>query len=65
MKQQTVSLMDILVPPGNEWLMELSRRRTDLPPGVYIVRFGDGADDAADDEEPAATRERRRKAVAA
>jgi len=45
-----VRLIDILMPPGNRWLTELSSRR-ELPAGVRIVRFGnddDGPDEAAD-----------------
>ena len=49
MTPQTMSLMDVLAPPGNRWLMELSRRKADLPPGVQIVRFND-CDDEPDEE---------------
>lgn len=49
MNPQGMSLMDVLAPPGNRWLMELSRRKANLPPGVRIVRFDNG-DDEADDE---------------
>jgi hypothetical protein len=45
MTPQTMSLMDILTPPGNPWLASLARRKTDLPAGVRIVRFGEGDDD--------------------
>jgi hypothetical protein len=61
MTRRAMSLMDVLVPPGNEWLKELSRRKTDLPPGVHIVRFGDGEDESAMDDESAGAKARRRK----
>lgn len=48
--QRSLSLMDVLAPPGNLWLKELSRRKADLPPGVQIVRFGDPEDEAGEDE---------------
>ena len=38
MTQRAMSLMDVLAPPGNDWLRELSRRKSDLPAGVHIVR---------------------------
>ncbi|MDK9724209.1 MAG: hypothetical protein OEL88_04915 [Sterolibacteriaceae bacterium MAG5] len=50
MNPQPMSLMDVLAPPGNRWLMELSRRKQDLPPGVQIVRFNDEDENAANDE---------------
>ena len=37
MTQRTLSLMDVLAPPGNQWLAELSRRKADLPAGVQIA----------------------------
>jgi hypothetical protein len=49
MTQHAMSLMDVLQPPGNHWLKALSRRGSDLPPGVYIVRFGAADDDVTDD----------------
>jgi hypothetical protein len=52
--------MDVLAPPGNRWLMELSRRKADLPPGVQIVRFND-ADDEADGEGEGGAKPRRQK----
>lgn len=51
MTRHAMSLMDVLVPPGNTWLKELSRRKTDLPAGVQIVRFGEGDDDCNGDDE--------------
>jgi len=53
MNQQAISLIDVLMPPGNRWLMELSRRKADLPPGVRIVRFSEN-DDASEADESAA-----------
>ena len=43
--------MDVLAPPGNRWLMELSRLKTDLPVGVRIVCFGEDQDDLFDERE--------------
>lgn len=45
MATQSMSLMDILSPPGNPWLAELRRRKSDLPKGVRIVRFSEADDD--------------------
>ncbi|MFA4968281.1 MAG: hypothetical protein WC540_01510 [Sulfuritalea sp.] len=61
MTRRAMSLMDVLVPPGNDWLKEISRRKTDLPPGVHIVRFGDGDDESAIDDESTGAKARRRK----
>ncbi len=49
MNQRAMSLMDVLTPPGNSWLRELSRRKSDLPAGVHIVRFNDADDELAED----------------
>lgn len=62
MNPQPMSLMDVLCPPGNRWLMELSRRKADLPPGVQIVRFNNEDDGAANDEEAEPKPRRQRKA---
>ena len=61
MTRRAMSLMDVLMPPGNDWLKELSRRKTDLPAGVHVVRFGDGDDESATDDESAGAKARRRK----
>ncbi len=45
MNQHTISLIDVITPPENRWLKELSRRKADLPIGVRVVRFSDGDDD--------------------
>jgi hypothetical protein len=45
MTSQSMSLMDILTPPGNPWLADIARRKTDLPAGVRIVRFSESDDD--------------------
>mgnify|MGYP001190436130 FL=1 len=59
MTRHAMSLMDVLAPPGNGWLKDLSRRKTDLPAGVKIVRFSDGDDEFAEkDETPKAKRGR-------
>jgi hypothetical protein len=51
MTQQIMSLMDVLAPPGNRWLMELSHCRNRLPAGVHIVRFYENDDEMADGNE--------------
>ncbi len=51
MTQKALSLMDVLAPPGNRWLAEISRRKSDLPAGVHIVRFGDGDEDSLEQSE--------------
>lgn len=65
MNQRVVSLMDVLAPPGNDWLREISRRRSNLPAGVHIVRFSDGDDEPAEDGEAAGVKSRQRKKMAA
>lgn len=65
MTQRTLSLMDVLAPPGNRWLEELSRRKADLPAGVQIVRFGDADDELGEDVEGEDAVAKARKAVAA
>ncbi len=65
MTNRAMSLLDVLAPPGNDWLKEISRRRTNLPAGVHIVRFGEGDDDlVAEDDRAAATRRQPQKAAA-
>lgn len=59
MNQQAVSLVDILTPPGNRWLKELSRRKSELPAGVRIVRFSENDDDPAENDEGAPARAKR------
>ena len=51
MTTQPTSLMEILAPRPNRWLMGLTRRRAKLPPGVQIVRFGEAEDDDTTTEE--------------
>jgi len=53
--------MDVLAPPGNTWLREISRRRTDLPAGVHVVRFGGPEDDSFDEATTATAKPRSRK----
>jgi hypothetical protein len=67
MNQPAISLIDVLMPPGNRWLMELSRRKADLPPGVRIVRFSenDDASEVDESEGGAAAEAKRRKKIAA
>ncbi len=63
MNQRVVSLMDVLAPPGNDWLKEISRRRSDLPVGVHVVRFSDADDELAGETEAESTKSRSRKAA--
>lgn len=65
MTRRAMSLMDVLAPPGNDWLRELSRRKADLPAGVHIVRFSDADDEAADDAEKVGGKAKRRTEMAA
>ena len=65
MTQRAVSLMDILMPPGNDWLREISRRRTELPAGVHVVRFSDAEEELTDDAEGARTSGGRQAKMAA
>jgi len=67
MNQPAISLIDVLMPPGNRWLMELSRRKADLPHGVRIIRFSenDDANEVDESEVGAAAEAKRRKKIAA
>jgi hypothetical protein len=65
MNQRVVSLMDVLAPPGNDWLKEISRRKSDLPAGVHVVRFSDAEDELADDVEAPRKNGRRQTKLAA
>ena len=65
MTRRTMSLLDVLAPPGNDWLKEISRRRTNLPAGVHIVRFGDGDDELVTDDDRAAAKRRQPQKAAA
>lgn len=65
MTKRAMSLMDVLAPPGNAWLKELSRRRADLPAGVHIVRFGEGDDELAEDREIPGAKGRRKDSITA
>jgi hypothetical protein len=65
MTRHAMSLMDVLAPPGNDWLKDLSRRKTDLPAGVKIVRFSDGDDEFAEKDESPKAKRRRVKSLAA
>jgi hypothetical protein len=62
MTDRTMSLLDVLAPPGNDWLRELCRRKSDLPAGVRIVRFSEADDDLG--EVTAGTTGRRKHATA-
>jgi hypothetical protein len=61
MTRRSMSLMDVLAPPGNKWLKELARRKTDLPAGVHIVRFSDADDESAANEDSSSAKSRQRK----
>jgi len=61
MTHRAMSLMDVLAPPGNDWLRELCRRKTDLPAGVQIVRFSEADDDPGEDGEATRGATRHRK----
>ena len=63
MNQRVVSLMDVLAPPGKDWLKEISRRRSDLPAGVHVVRFSDADDELAMEAEAESSKSRPRKAA--
>lgn len=65
MTRRSMSLLDVLAPPGNSWLKELSRRKSDLPAGVTIVRFGEGDDDIGADDEGKGGRSRQRQPATA
>ena len=60
MTQRAMSLMDVLAPPGNDWLRELSRRKSDLPTGVRIVRFSDSDDEPTEISEAVGAKSMRR-----
>ena len=65
MTRRAMSLMDVLAPPGNDWLRELSRRKADLPAGVHIVRFSDTDDEAGEDTEKLAGKAGRQEKMTA
>lgn len=48
MNQHSISLIDVLTPPVNQWLKELSRRKANLPSGVRVVRFSESDEDGID-----------------
>lgn len=48
MNSRSMSLVDILHPPRNNWLRNLSRRKSNLPAGVRVVRFSDYEDDESE-----------------
>lgn len=55
--------MLINTPPGNPWLADIARRKTDLPTGVRIVRFSEADDEtgaeASGTEAPEAPKRRK------
>jgi len=65
MKHRPMNLMDVLSPPGNDWLKQLAKRKSDLPTGVRIVRFGDGDEDGLRDEAVASSGVQGRHSVSA
>lgn len=58
MSKQRLSLIDILNPPVNPWLEEISQRNAKVPAGVRVVRL---SDDDGDDQpnHPVSPRSRR------
>ncbi len=40
-----ISLMEILDPPGNPWLRDLTKCKTALPAGIRLLRHAGGEDD--------------------
>jgi hypothetical protein len=55
MTQRSMSLVDILEPPRNNWLRQLARKKKDLPAGVRVVRFSNVEDDDLDNPEAVAS----------
>ncbi len=45
MVKNRVRLIDVLSPPENPWLKEISLRKLHLPLGVRVVRFSDDDSD--------------------
>ena len=60
MTQPTMSLIDILEPPANQWLKELSKRKANLPAGVRVVRFSDDDSETAEETPGASAPSRQR-----
>lgn len=68
MNRPAMSLMDIIAPPGNRWLAEISHRKGTPPPCVRVVRFGSEEDESVvgvDEGLPAAKRGGKSKKVVA
>jgi hypothetical protein len=61
MAQQSMSLIDVLRPPVNRWLIELARSKSALPAGVRVVRFGNGDDEELDPPEAGSQGKSRQK----
>jgi hypothetical protein len=55
MTQFSMSLVDILTPPRNNWLRQLARRKSNLPACVRVVRFSNVDDDDLDSTEAIAS----------
>lgn len=46
MKTLSPTLIDIIFPPANPWLQSILKGKARaIPPGVQVVRFGDGEED--------------------
>jgi hypothetical protein len=54
MNHLRTSLVDILQPPRNNWLRNLSRRKSALPANVRVVRFSSYEEDETEIAEPTA-----------
>ena len=61
MAQQSMSLIDVLRPPVNRWLVELARSKSALPAGVRVVRFGNGEEEEFDPPEAGSSGKARQK----
>jgi hypothetical protein len=55
MTQRSMSLVDVLSPPRNNWLRQLARKKSNLPVGVRVVRFSNVDDDDLDSAEAIAS----------
>jgi hypothetical protein len=61
MAQQSMSLIDVLRPPVNRWLVELARSKSAPPTGVRVIRFGNGDEEELDLPETGSPRKSRQK----
>ena len=52
MSRYRPSLIDVLMPPVNPWLDEISKHKATLPAGVCVVRLSDDEGDDQPDQSP-------------